>query len=309
MASIYPAQLIVTGLVLHSIAILCTVFRFAYRCWTRQFWWEDVWAAFALISDVICLAWIWLQESTSFPTWTRAVALTCVPWAARMSVIFFIIRVSNHSGHKVHRQITHLIAVSFACMWAVLLAQKVRRCIFHSCYMGESVALSQLITDVIADVSLIAAPMHLWKNVGFSRSRRILILSAFGASLLITAVTIPHSIILFEAGAELTIIYAHVKAALSLVICNLLVIVTFTYRVCSKETFDLDQSLGLFSSVVMAQVPISANAGTSLSVPEERRMTMVQTGATKPKMENSRVLFTEEGTSTDGWPESLEDEG
>lgn len=217
-----------------------------------------------------------------------------------MSVIVSIIRVANHSDRKVHRQITYLIAVSFACMWAVLLAQKICKCIFDSCYMGKSVALSQLITDVIADVSLIAAPMQLWKNVGLPNSRRILVFSAFGASILITAVTIPHTIILFKYDTLVTLILVHVKAALSLVICNLLVIVTFTYRVCSKETFDFDQSPGLFSSVVVTQVPLSANARTSLSVPEERRLSMVQIGTTKSKMEDSRVLFTEEGTSIEG---------
>lgn len=37
--------------VLHSIAILSTVFRLVYRLWTRRFWWEDAWAALAMISD------------------------------------------------------------------------------------------------------------------------------------------------------------------------------------------------------------------------------------------------------------------
>ncbi|KAG0707450.1 hypothetical protein DFH29DRAFT_895806 [Suillus ampliporus] len=261
-AFLYSSRLIVTGLALHSVAILCTVFRLVYRGWTRRFWWEDVWATFALISDVICMAWIW---SLSFPIWTRTVALTSVLWTARMSIIFSIIRVANH---KVHRLITHLIAASFACMWAALLVQKVCKCIFHSCNMGNSVALSQLITDVIADVSLIAAPVQLWKNVGFSRGRRISVLSAFGASLLITAITIPHSIMLFKLDTQTTLFLAHVKAALSLIICNLLVIVTFTCRMCSKETFDHDQSPGLFSSVVMTQSPFSTNAGTSIFVPE-----------------------------------------
>lgn len=51
----------VVGAVSHSIAILCTIFRLVYRVWTHYFWWEDVWAAFALIADGIiffahCLA-------------------------------------------------------------------------------------------------------------------------------------------------------------------------------------------------------------------------------------------------------------
>ncbi|OJA16351.1 hypothetical protein AZE42_07820 [Rhizopogon vesiculosus] len=45
------SQLVVVELVVHSIAILSTVFRLVYRSWTRHFWWEDRWAAFALILD------------------------------------------------------------------------------------------------------------------------------------------------------------------------------------------------------------------------------------------------------------------
>jgi hypothetical protein len=41
----------VAGSISHSIAILSTVFRLVYRGWTHHFWWEDAWAAFALISD------------------------------------------------------------------------------------------------------------------------------------------------------------------------------------------------------------------------------------------------------------------
>ncbi|KAJ8581718.1 hypothetical protein M405DRAFT_751317, partial [Rhizopogon salebrosus TDB-379] len=246
----------VVGSVSHGIAILCTIFRLVYRGWMRRFWWEDAWAAFALISDVLCLVCIWLDPSV-VPAWILAVTFTCVLWAARMSVIFSVIRIANPSGPKIHKQITYLIAASFACMWAALIALKINMCIFHSCQMAEPVAISQLITDIIADVSLVAAPLQLLKDVGLSRSRKILVLSAFGASLLITAVTIPQSIMLFGPIRQTTLIFAHVKAALSLVICNLLVIVTFAYRVCRKETIDLDQSLEcpeIFTSVVILSV-------------------------------------------------------
>ncbi|KAG1741474.1 uncharacterized protein EDB91DRAFT_1130660 [Suillus paluster] len=207
-----------------------------------------------------------------------------------MSIIFSIIRVANYSGSKIHKQVTYLIAVSFACMWAASVAQKIIICEFHSCYMGESVAVTLLITDVIADASLVAAPLYLWKNVGFSRSRKILVLSSFGASLLITAITIPHSILLLEVHTTTTLIFAHVKTALSLIICNLLVIVTFAYRVCLKETFDLDQSSGVFTSVVMAQIPCTTNGGTSFA---EEVETM------RIKMEDTSVLYAEKGTGVE----------
>ncbi|KAG1729701.1 hypothetical protein EDB19DRAFT_1641788, partial [Suillus lakei] len=306
----------VVGLVSHSIAILCTIFRLVYRGWMRHFWWEDAWAAFALIADAVCLACIWLDKRISgdmgphnryhqCPV-VRITAHTVIfltDWfrAARMSIIFSIIRVANHSKFKIHKQITYLIALSFACMWAGLLGQKIHICEFHSCHMGKPVALSLLITDVIADASLDAAPLYLLKNVELSRSGKILIQSAFGTSLLITAITITHSILLLRVHNTATLIFAHVKAALSLIICNLLVIVTFLYRVCSKVIFDLDQpftSNGVFTSVVLTSMPCATNPGTSFTVEEET----MRTGVAKAKMDDASVLYAEGGTSTEGWP-------
>ncbi|KAG1742813.1 hypothetical protein EDB19DRAFT_597143 [Suillus lakei] len=313
MARLYSnsSDLIFAGLVSHSIAILCTIARLLYRAWTRHLWWEDAWAVVALIADVLCVACLWLDARIT--SWILSVAFTSVLWAARMSIIFSIIRIANLSGCKIHKQITYLIAVSFVCMWAALIAQKMSVCELHNCLMSESVALSQLITDVIADVSLVAAPVYLWNNVGLSRSRKILILSAFGASILITTLTIPHSISLSMGHTATTLIFAYVKGALSLFICNLLVIVTFLYRVCSKETVDLDKSFTsnqVLTSVILAQMPSSASAESSLSVREGttlRQMTVVQTGAMKPKDEDASIHYAEEGTSTEGWIETLQD--
>lgn len=297
------ARLAAVGSVSHGIAIVCTIFRLVYRGWTCHIWWEDAWAAISLISDVVCLACIWINPSTDLPSWILAVALTSVLWAARMSVIFCIIRIANHSGCKVHKWITHLIAASFACMWVALLIQKVNVCIYQACMMSEPVALSQLITDVIADFSLVAAPLQLWRNVGLSRSKKILILSSFGASIIITVITIPHSIILFRPVNETTLIFAHVKAAVSLIICNVLVIVTFAYRVLSKETCDLDQSLtspGVFSSVVVAQFPLSTYARTSCSGQQGTTSRQITTVQTKPRLDDASIVSVEEGTNAKG---------
>lgn len=68
--------------------------------------------------------------------------------------------------------------------------------------------------DIIADTCLVAAPLHLLKNVGLSRSRKILVQSAFGASLLITAITIPHSILLFKVHNTTTLMFAHIKVGI-----------------------------------------------------------------------------------------------
>jgi hypothetical protein len=71
-----------------------------------------------------------------------------------------------------------------------------------------------MIADIIADSSLVAAPLYLLKNVGLSRSRKLLVQSAFGASLLITAVTITHSVLLFKFYNTTTLMFAHIKVSI-----------------------------------------------------------------------------------------------
>lgn len=296
----YSPQISVVELVSHSIAIICTIFRLMYRGWMRHLWWDDAWAALALIADVVCLACIWVDRAIS--AWALTISFTTVLWAARMSVIFSIIPVATHSTYKIHSQITYLIAVSFACMWAALLAQKITICEFHSCHMGKPVALSLLITDIIADVSLVAAPLYLMKNMRLSRSKKLLVQSAFGASLLITAITITHSIlILLNVYNKITLMFAHLKAALSLIICNLLVIVTFLYRICSNDTaFDLDQSIasnGVFTTVIITPMGSCTNAPASLSLQEgmTSKQLKVQTGRKESLDEDASVHSAEEG--------------
>ncbi|KAG0704448.1 hypothetical protein DFH29DRAFT_997541 [Suillus ampliporus] len=302
------SQVLVVGSVSHAIAILCTVFRLVYRGWTRRLWWEDAWAAFALILDgrislhaallrkpitesLSCLPGMDLDLRLRYISLAGSSQWFSPASAARMSIIFSIIRVANSSDSKTHRWITYLITASFACMWAVLLVQRSTVCIYM-CQTTHTVAVSQLISqylfllcvlamtlklwapaaDVLADISLIIAPLQFWKNAGLSRTGKILILSVFSASLLITAITIPHSIMLFRSATETTLIFAQVKAALSLVICNLLVIVTLAYRMYWKETLDPDQSFaspGIFSSVIVTQFSINTISRASPSVQEE----------------------------------------
>lgn len=77
---------------------------------------------------------------------------------------------------------------------------------------------------------------------------------------------------LFHSASETTLIITHVKAALSLVICNLLVIVTVAYRVRWKESLDPDQTFGsplIFTSAVVVQTPVNVIPMTLRSGNEE----------------------------------------
>jgi hypothetical protein len=114
---------------------------------------------------------------------------------------------------------------------------------------------------------LVIMPIYLLRDVRLTHHQRILVISAFSASLLVTATAIPLSVLLFVAPmSDATLIFAHVKVcnymcfltstnhtvrqkpATSLIVANLLVIVTFMYRYFRGSGADLDQLSGGFGA-------------------------------------------------------------
>ncbi|KAG2123086.1 hypothetical protein DEU56DRAFT_696712, partial [Suillus clintonianus] len=227
----------VVACIFHGSAITTTIFRLAYRLHTSRFWWEDAWAAVSLVFDVICLFGVWAEGprfnddprvyTTMF--WLLPIAFTSVLWAARMSIMYSILRVAD--PRNTLRRIVYGIISCFAVMWTGLVVQKLLDCVYHACGMGSDVAISDLITDAVSDLMLVIMPTYLLRDVRLTHHQRILVTSVFCASLLSTAISIPLSILLLVhpvSKAAMTI--AHAKPATSLVIANLLVIVSFVYR-------------------------------------------------------------------------------
>lgn len=68
--------------------------------------------------------------------------------------------------------------------------------------------------DIISDIILVAVPVQFLRDVRLPRDCRILVFSAFSASLLISGVTILHSVLLFQETTSTTIIIGHVKVIL-----------------------------------------------------------------------------------------------
>ncbi|KAI6158099.1 hypothetical protein BKA82DRAFT_996470, partial [Pisolithus tinctorius] len=233
----------------HSVAILSTVLRLGYRWWMARFWWEDAVAALALACDAVTLiAAVMIAPylgsrvrtfQTAVSVWMSALSIPAVMWAARISVLLSIMRVGNPPPTL--KTIAAAVGMSFIIMLCAVEGQRIYVCLSSGCREFGSTAVSQLVTDVLADFSLVALSIWSLSATRLSRSRKVLIQSAFTASMIITVITIIHSAILFTQESSGILLIAHVKAALSLMICNLLVIVTFVYKVCRKGQLDLER--------------------------------------------------------------------
>jgi len=86
-------------------------------------------------------------------------------------------------------------------------------------------------SDIISDALLVALPIRLLRNVNLPKNQRTLILSVFSTSVLITFICIVHIVFVIEPAQSLQTITGQLEIALSLIVCNLLVIVTYFYGV------------------------------------------------------------------------------
>ncbi|KAG0707944.1 hypothetical protein DFH29DRAFT_778079, partial [Suillus ampliporus] len=247
----------------HGVAIACTVLRLSYRYHVARLWWEDMWATISLAFDLICFACALLERppapdgTLSVPNrvfWLLSISFPCVLWSARASILCSLIRVANPEGCL--RYVTSGTGISFAFMWMGIVAQRIYVCEHHACRAPNYVAILQLITDIFSDGMLVALPLLVFRRIKLHKNRKTLILLSFAAALLITVVTILHSAILFGPSSTGIIVIGHVKAAVSLIVCDLLVLVTLVYRVCGFEDIDAPNKSEtiVFTSVDLEQL-------------------------------------------------------
>lgn len=111
--------------------------------------------------------------------------------------------------------------------------------------------------DCVADVLLSALPVWFLRSVKLSRERRILVASALSASMVINVVTVMQAVVQSQVLTSGSIIFEHVKVACSMIVCNLLVIVAFVYRILHKGETSLEESISNTDKVQLTTVDLA----------------------------------------------------
>ncbi|KAG2146294.1 hypothetical protein DEU56DRAFT_899737 [Suillus clintonianus] len=266
----------------HGVAIACTVLRLSYRYYVARLWWEDMWAALSLAFDSICFVCALLDRPTAvnyaMPAgsrrvfWLVSMAFPCVLWFARASILCSLMRVANPEGSL--RHIVYGTGIFFVIMWIGTIAQKIYICERYACRIPNFVAISQLVTDMLSDGVLVVLPLLVFRHIHLPKNRKTLVLLSFSAAIFITAVTILHSAMLFGPDSTGIIVIGHVKVAVSLIVCDLLVLVTLVYRVCGFGDIDMPHSSEtmVFTSVDLEQLGADCSICNSLSNPMRNSM-------------------------------------
>ncbi|KAN0085658.1 hypothetical protein V8E55_006792 [Tylopilus felleus] len=252
------SALLILATLFHSLALILTLFRLCFRYCIGRLWWDDFWAALALCCDAVCMVAVWTLtapvdspyfNSEALPTpalsrnahvvsyWLSILFYTCTIWFARLSIVFSVIRIVPPARSNT---LTALGAAGvFVCMWAYIFTCKVVTCAvdrswYHAvvieCPLPNWVAISEVSTDTVSDAILVALPFRLLWRVKLPSNQRIMVLSVFSTSVLVSIISAVHTaylipLVTFVGGAT-----AEMEGAISLIVCNLLVLVTFIYR-------------------------------------------------------------------------------
>ncbi|KZP12827.1 hypothetical protein FIBSPDRAFT_961137 [Athelia psychrophila] len=248
----FPSLLLsaqVVSTVFPCLAISITAFRLVIQYRRSQLWWEDLWAAVAMacIIGVVSAYW-WFSiivakphpDISSFVVawWLSTSTFTCALWAARMSLTFSIIRISHPASRL--RIVANLTAGLFACCFTSQIIQKVYICkdvkswmnnTAHGCDIGNGVGIAEICMDAVSDFLLMAIASRLLRDARQLKSQRKLIRGLFSASILTTVFSVVHIVFVIQAEVLLAIIMTgHLEVSISLIVCNLPVVVTCFYR-------------------------------------------------------------------------------
>ncbi|KAG2147244.1 hypothetical protein BD769DRAFT_1730505, partial [Suillus cothurnatus] len=244
--------------VVHTCTVVLTSWRLWYKIIQKCWWWEDVWAAIALAAIIISEVSVWIFSGTPMgmpwdgpiiASWLLMINFTIGLWSSRLSMICLIVRLSSPT--KI-RTVACWAAVAFGAIAIALLVYKCWFCARHhdwdeiaplSCSLAPSVGITQVIADFLSDMTLVVLPAQMLHRVKLPRNQRILILSVFSGSLITTLLSIVHAVFFIQADPILKILTAQLEASLtmafSVIVCNLLHVITCLYKVFRSKDLDL----------------------------------------------------------------------
>ncbi|KAL0566599.1 hypothetical protein V5O48_015409 [Marasmius crinis-equi] len=243
-------QIKITESVCAFVAICTTVYRLYVR---RGRWWiDDAWAAFALVTLFAQIASVFMhvenpddisKTSRVAAYYLMAITFYCVIWASRISIIYSVIRIDpNPSRRKIYVGISILYFITVVVLiiqlfWVCEPEPAWKDSKSPQCHLTTQVAVCQLITDILADLFLLFAPLRVFMHLQDKTLRKKLIV-IFSTCLITTIVSLVHAAYILTTGGIRVIISALVEDCISLMVANVPVVVTALIRAAGDRDHD-----------------------------------------------------------------------
>jgi len=235
-------QLKITEVVCSVVATGTTLARLFVR--RRDLWWDDGWAFLSMIFLFVQIAGIFMHtpDPADLPRLDRIAAyyiiaftFYAVIWSARLSILFSVIRIDRDP--KSQRKL-YFIAGLFMLALLVLMGQLMWVCepLQHwkdaaspQCPLTKQVAILQLVTDVLADLTLLIAPLRLVYGITDRHLRNRLVI-IFSTCVVTTIISMVHATYILTVGGAKVVISALVEDNLSLIVANMPILILATFR-------------------------------------------------------------------------------
>ncbi|TFK73728.1 hypothetical protein BDN72DRAFT_893690 [Pluteus cervinus] len=235
-------QIGITSAVCSFVAVSSTVHRIYVR-WGRL-WADDAWAVFSMLSLFCQIAGVFMRVSNPVHLsplsrvasyYIMAISFYTIIWAARLSILFSIIRLDPDQDQ---RRRLFWVAGLFTTVCLVLIAQLFwvcepkpdwKKALSPQCPLDKEVAICQLISDIIADVILILAPLKLLAGLE-DKTLRLRLMVIFSTCIVTTIVSLVHAAYILTLGGSKVVIAALVEDCISLIVCNIPVVITASIR-------------------------------------------------------------------------------
>jgi len=216
-----------------AIGFVTTILRLFFR--RRRLWCDDACALVSMLFLILHVGALFIfaldepaQVSQSIKIagfYVGASTFYAVIWFARLSILFSIIRIDTNPGQ---RKRLLLVAAIFALAGVLLLAQLFWVCEPNpawkqlptpQCPLDKQIVVCQLVSDVISDCILIAAPIKLFRDILDKGLRRRLML-IFSAAIMTTIVASVHAVYILTHQKIQNLIAATIEISVSLIVCN-----------------------------------------------------------------------------------------
>ncbi|KAH7902905.1 hypothetical protein BJ138DRAFT_1021382, partial [Hygrophoropsis aurantiaca] len=219
---------------------------------------EDWWAALASFCGALSLISDWVHVTTSIPKisiiscWVYFFSFACVIW---YDPLFFLGKYSPLSllfsvawliyPEQNARRILLGVSPVFALLWGGIIIERAYICgpdlsWYNSpsgaCTLPASMDIYELVTDVISDTILVILPLRLLWHIKLpTKSQRRMILYIFSSTIVISLVSLFRAISRLSHANYLVLTASELEVASCLIVCNLLVTVTYFYRIFRRD--------------------------------------------------------------------------
>ncbi|KAF8997832.1 hypothetical protein BDQ17DRAFT_1362679 [Cyathus striatus] len=228
-------QVRITSAICSAGAIISTLYRLYIR--RSRLWADDGCALISMLALIVQVMAVFLPVTGSDPKigiaryYLMSVSFYIIVWGARLSMLFSIIRIDPN---EVRRMIMFIIAFIYFLVFIGLLSEHVSLCEAHPnwkkseipmCNIKRQIGISQLVADTTIDLILLIAPLRLFIILHDKWLRNGLTI-IFSTCIITTVVSLVHVVYIFLADGTKVVVSGLIENCVSLVVCNIPVILT-----------------------------------------------------------------------------------